>query len=347
MTMRALVVEKDGGVSVREVPRPEIGEYEALVRMQASALCGTDHNILHNKMKNFADYPTILGHEGVGEVVETGAKVRGLKQGDMVVLPFNPDGLGGVHSTWGAIAEYGTVGDYVAMQQDGLIMGEGVFSDSNLAQRIVPPGIDPVPATMIVTFREVLSTMRRLGFKKGQELVVYGTGPVGLSFIRLAKLIGMGPIVVVVRSAEKAEIAKQAGADVTINSREEAVAVRLKSLFPTGAQNILDAAGVPELINENLALVKDYGQVCVYGVPEVNEYRLDWTAAPFSFDLRFAQWPSKEEESAVHDEIVAMMGDGRLDGNDYISDVFHFDDVLAAVEMFRRGENSKKVVIRF
>ena len=79
--MKALIVEKNGGVSVRNVPQPIYNEYEALVKVHASSVCGTDMKILHNKLKGFSDYPTILGHEGVGEVVEIGKKVRNLKVG--------------------------------------------------------------------------------------------------------------------------------------------------------------------------------------------------------------------------------------------------------------------------
>ena len=90
-TMKALVIYEDGRAALERVPMPAFGEYEALVKITASALCGTDMKILHNSLKGFADYPTILGHEGVGEVVAVGSKVRHLKVGDCVALPFAKD----------------------------------------------------------------------------------------------------------------------------------------------------------------------------------------------------------------------------------------------------------------
>ena len=74
---------------------------------------------------------------------------------DCVVLPFVMGKCGEFYSTWGAICEYSTVGDAESMVEDGLVMGEGTLCDCHFAQRVYPASIDPVAATMIVTFREV------------------------------------------------------------------------------------------------------------------------------------------------------------------------------------------------
>lgn len=345
--MKALVVAQDGGTSVCEVPRPRIGEYEALVKMRASALCGTDMKILHNNLKGFADYPTILGHEGVGEVVALGGKVRNFQVGDMVVLPYILDKCGEYFSTWGALAEYATVGDTDAMVEDGLPMDDITLYEFNFAQRKIPKEMDPVAATMIVTFREVYSTLKRLGFESGQSIVIYGAGPVGLAFLRFARLIGMAPVVCVDITDEKARQGKEAGADYVFNSSAVDLENELRALFPDGVDVLLDAAGVPALINQNLKLVKNFGKVCVYGVTKENYAQIDWQQAPFNFDLRFAQWPSKKEEAAVHDEIISFMQRGELEGMDYISDIFGFDEVLDAMALFQSGKNQKKIAVRF
>lgn len=344
--MKALVVYENGSVALEHVPMPVYGEYEALVKVQASALCGTDMKILHNNLKGYADYPTILGHEGVGKVVAVGSKVRNFKVGDSVVLPYILGKCGKYHSTWGAVCEYSTVGDSDAMVEDGLEMDNETLYEFNFAQRTIPDCFDPVAATMIVTFREVYSTMLRLGFKKGQNIVIYGAGPVGLTFIRLAKHIGMGPIISVDTRDDKMQQALDAGADYAFNSKVTNIEEQVRSMFPSGADILLDAAGVPSLINTNLKLVKDYGDVCVYGVTPKNELLMSWQEAPYSFNLRFAQWPSKKEEAAVHDEIIELMRSGVLKGEEYISDVFDLDDAVEAIEFFQAHKNAKKIAIR-
>lgn len=345
-TMKALVVYADGSAKLENVPSPSFGDYEALVRVQASALCGTDMKILHNKLKGYTDYPTILGHEGVGEVVAVGKKVRNFHVGDRVVLPYILQKCGDYFSTWGAICEYSTVGDSTAMVEDGLEIDEITLHEFNFAQRTIPRTMDPVAATMIVTFREVYSTMKRLGFHGGQNIVIYGAGPVGLTFVRLARHIGMHPIVMIDTRDDKVEQALAMGADYGFNSKRSDVSAEIRKLFPAGADILLDAAGVPELINDNLKLVRDYGQVCVYGVTPENYLQMRWQEAPYNFDLRFAQWPSKKEEAAVHDEVVAMMESGVLDGMEHISDVFELKDAEKAIKFFEERKNAKKIVIR-
>ena len=345
--MRSLVVEENGAVSIREVPLPEYGEYEMLVKVKASAVCGTDMKILHNALKGWTNYPTMLGHEGVGEVVEIGSKVRNYKVGDMVVMPLIFGKCGEYFSTWGAMSEYAVAGDAPALQEDGIPLDEIRAYSAYVAQNRISEQLDPVSATMIITFREVYSTMKRLKFQKGQNIVIYGAGPVGMTFITFAKQIGMAPVVCVDIIEDKIAQAKRTGADIVINSRKDDANAEIRKLFPKGADILLDAAGVSELINENVKLVKEFGQVCVYGVTPKNELLISWQEAPYAFDLRFVQWPSKYEEAAVSDEVVQMMLEGKLNGMDFISDVFAFDQAVEAIEFFMKGKNSKKIVLQF
>lgn len=345
--MKSLIVEGNGAISIKDVPLPQYGEYEMLVKVKASAVCGTDMKILHNALKGFSNYPTMLGHEGVGEVAEIGSKVRNYKVGDMVVMPLIFSKCGEYFSTWGAMSEYAVAGDAPAMQEDGIPFDEIRAYSAFFAQNKIPEELEAVSATMIITFREVYSTMKRLKFQKGQNIVIYGAGPVGMTFIKLAKQIGMYPVVCVEVMDDKIAQAKVIGADIVINSKKANANAEIRKLFPKGADILLDAAGVSELINENVKLVKEFGQVCVYGVTPKNELLISWQEAPYAFDLRFVQWPSKYEEAAVSDEVVQMMLDGRLNGMDFISDVFAFEQAIEAIEFFTSRKNSKKIVLKF
>lgn len=344
--MKGLVIWEDGHASLEEMKMPEIGEYQALVKVTAGALCGTDKEILYNKLKGFGNYPTVLGHEGIGRIERVGSKVKNFSVGDKIVLPFLDD-TDEYYSTWGAFAEYAVIGDYKAMLEDGHTVGDGVLTEGNLAQLKIPDDMDDVEATMIVTFREVYSTMKRLGFQKGKSLVIYGAGPVGLVFITLSKYLGLSPIICVDHTEKKLEAARKCGADYTLNFDQRNIPEEVLKILPDKADMILDAAGVPSLINQNLKLIKNFGDVCIYGETAKNEWLINWQDAPFCFNLRFAQWPSKAEEAAVHDEIVDLMERGVLKSMDYISDVFEFKDSVEAIEYFRNKKNTGKVAIRF
>ena len=344
--MKGLVIWKDGHASLEEMKQPEISEYQALVRVTAGALCGTDKEIIYDVLKGFHNYPTVLGHEGVGRVEAVGSKVKNFAVGDKIVLPFLDDGED-FYSTWGAFAEYAVIGDAEAMMEDGHTVGDGVLTEGNLAQKKIPQEFDDVEAAMIVTYREVYSTMKRLGFRKGKSLVIYGAGPVGLVFITLAKYMGLSPIISVDHTEKKLESARTCGADYTLNFDQCNVMEEVLKILPDKADMILDAAGIPSLINQNLKLVKNFGDVCIYGETAKGEHLINWEEAPFCFNLRFAQWPSKAEEASVHDEIIELMKQGVLKGSNYISDVFDFKDSVEAIEYFKAKKNKGKIAIRF
>ena len=87
--MKTLVIAKDGSLSIQEVNKPRYNEYQALVKTIACGMCGTDIKLIHRTFKGFPEsvYPIMLGHEGVGEVVEVGGAVKNFKPGDKVVVP--------------------------------------------------------------------------------------------------------------------------------------------------------------------------------------------------------------------------------------------------------------------
>ena len=79
--MKTFVIEKDGTNHIVEIEKPQITDEQALVKMIACGMCGTDVKLLHRTFKGFPEsiYPIMLGHEGIGEVVAVGAKVKGYR----------------------------------------------------------------------------------------------------------------------------------------------------------------------------------------------------------------------------------------------------------------------------
>ncbi len=342
--MKTLVVQEDGRLAVMEVPKPSYGPKQALVKTVACGVCnGTDAKLIHQKFKGvpLSEYPLMLGHEGVGKVVETGSEVVGLKKGDYVLLPFvdtDASVYGGLKSYWGAYSEYAVVNDLAAFP-------EGEAPEAAYAQTKVPEGVDPVDAAMIVTLREVLSSIHRFGMKKGSPVVIFGCGPVGLTFIRFMKLLEIGPIIAFDIIDEKLADAKMLGADYTFNSRSEDPVACVRSIFPEGVPFVLDAVGITDLINLSMELVCDQGKMCVYGIAPVNSMEINWEKAPYNWQLQFQQFPSKVEEGAVNDEINALLKEGKINLKDYISDYYNFADILEAFSKLERREIAKKAMI--
>ncbi|MCL2343659.1 MAG: zinc-binding dehydrogenase, partial [Firmicutes bacterium] len=344
--MKGLVVEKSGALGVRELPMPKIGDCQALTKTLACGVCnGTDMKLIHQNFKLFDTYPAAIGHEAVGEVVEVGKRVTTFKVGDHVMLPFLYGEADGVYAGWGGYAEDTAVDDLAALTANGRGPGTPGFAESAFAQTKIPRELDPVEATMIVTFREVLSAMVRFGFRANESVVIFGAGPVGLCFTRFAKLLGMRPVVTLDIVEDKLAQAKALGADYALNSSGDVVA-DIHRLLPEGADNVVDAVGINALINTAMELIKYNGKICCYGISPKLDMTLDWSRAPYNWQLHFVQWPLKNEEYLAHNQIMGWMETGVLRPADFISDVFDFENILDAFKMVEEKRTRKKIVIR-
>ena len=341
--MKAFVVQEDGRRGLEEVPMPQYGPYEARVKLLSCGVCnGTDMKIIHKKFKGVEDYPVILGHEGVGEVLEIGDKVKYLKPGDRVLLPFIGQPPEGYASAWGTYAEYNLVTDYRAMLEDGLTPEDFAY-----AQRTIPADFDPVDAAMIITLREVYSTMGNFGLTAGKSLAILRLGPVGLCFVRLAKLTGMGPILAMDIDDEKLELARQLGADYILNTRGKSIPEEVKKFVPDGVDIALDAVGVTGFIGDGMAIIKPNAKVCVYGISEQMNAPLDWSKNPYNWTLQFNQFPDKKLEGAVHDQIIQWIQEGKLDMRFFVSHRIPFATMNEAFEKIERREKMLKMVVEF
>jgi threonine dehydrogenase-like Zn-dependent dehydrogenase len=349
--MKTLIVDDRHELSIREIPIPKYKECQALVKTLSCGVCnGTDLKLIHGNFKNFATYPAALGHEGVGKVVEVGGKVKNLKAGDIVLLPFLEEKVDDVYSGWGAYSEYAVVGDAEAYIANGMGPGTPEFSEGYFAQTVIKPEdkVDPVEASMIITFREVLSAIKRFQFQPNESVFIIGAGPVGLCFTKFSKLLGLKTVITADIDDEKTAFAKKMGADFVFNSKTVDVNSEVKKLFSQGIDYVVDAVGINSLINQAMELIKYNGKICCYGISPRLGMELDWSKAPYNWSLQFVQWPSKKEEAEAHTQVMAWINLGLLKPADFISDVFDFEHILDAFKLVEeRKSSTKKIVIKY
>ena len=346
--MKAIVVPGDGTVELRELNVPEIHGYEMLIKMQAVGFCATDYQVIDGTWRFALEYPSILGHECVGEVVALGPKCRHFEVGDRVLFipcPSDDRPLDGCTLQWGGVAEYGIGYDHFAAKEDGEVPYLE-WKSRTVCQKI-SKDLDPVEETMMYTFRETYSAAKKFGVGLGSSVVVYGAGPVGCSFIRFCKLLGAETVIAVEANEARIKNALAAGADVTLLSGRDDIVAEVRKLYPDGVDFTIDAAGVPALINQNLRLIRHHGKVCVYAESTVYNVNVDWSQAPGGWNLCFSQDPEAGYAGEVHDDVRALVDNGDIKGMDYISDVYSFDNVMEAYEFFLARKNDKKVVVRF
>lgn len=349
--MKALAVDRAGKLSLEEIDRPSYGPCQALVKMESCGVCnGTDGKLIHGTFKNFNTYPAILGHEGVGRVVETGALAENLRVGDRVLLPFLEKETNGYTPGWGAYAEYAVVGDAKSYIKQGMGPGTSQWSEAYLAQSVIAPEdkVDGVEASMIITFREVLSAIRRFGCRPNETALVLGAGPVGLCFTRFLKLLGLQTVITTDIADSKVTEARRMGADYGFNTSVCHLEEEVGKLFPEGVDYVIDAVGINALINQAMSLIKYNGTICCYGISPKLNMELDWSKAPYNWNLQFVQWPSKKEEGEAHAQIMAWINQGVLEARDFISHVFPFAQCLEAFQLVEKREpGTKKIIIQF
>ena len=150
--MKAAVITALGKLEVLELPMPKLGDYDVLCKLSYGSTCaGTDIHLMDGLHPYPIPFPTVLGHESVGRVVEVGSKVRNYKVGDLVSrvgYPVNDEI--GMYSSWGGFAEYGVAKDHWQMRKDSRPEAEWTKSRVN---QIIHPAIDEKTAPMIITWR--------------------------------------------------------------------------------------------------------------------------------------------------------------------------------------------------
>ena len=110
----------------------------------------------------------------------------------------------------------------------------------------------------------------------------------------------------------------------------------------------MDAVGLGSLINEAMELIADHGNICCYGISPRMTQEIDWSKAPYNWNLQFVQFPEKAEEAEAHSQIMAWIRAGVLNPKDFISDQYPFEKILEAFEKVEQHlPDTKKIVITY
>ena len=162
-------------------------------------------------------------------------------------------------------------------------------------------------------------------------MLIHGAGPVGLSMVRFAKLKGAGPIVVSEPNADRRGRAAKLGADVVIDPTAEDLLAKAKGIEPDGFDFVIDAVGINRLMTDSLKIVKFNGKVGIYGIAAETSAQIDWEEAPDNWAIQFVQWPTFEDEAAVHEEVIRLIDSGEIDLADFVT------HVIPGLEAFQKG----------
>ncbi len=267
--MKALVFYEPFDIRVEEVPTPTINDDEALLRVKACAVCGTDVRIYrHGHFKIPKGERRILGHEVVGELVEVGSKVELFRPGARVSVAPNigcgtcdacvsgHNQLCPQYEAFG-ISLDGGIAEYMKVTAKAIRQGNLLELDAE---------IDWKEAVLAEPLSCVLSGHEACQSKLGDNMVIIGTGPIGALHLLVARLSGVDLIVVSDTSDERLEEARSLGADVLVNpTRDDLHEVVMDVTKGRGADVVIIACSVPQVCTEALTLAATHGRILFFG----------------------------------------------------------------------------------
>lgn len=339
--MKALIVEKPGSLSVRDIPEPPMGPYTARCKMLYGATCtGTDLHVIDGTFAEHVDYPSVIGHESIGVVVEVGSKVRNFKVGDWITrVGTRAQADGSVKLSWGGMCEYGLAVDTKAAWLDGVDPKEWNYFCIN---QVIPAGIiSPELAPMIITWRETMSFIHRFGVTKGSRILISGSGGNALSHAAMSAICGASEVAMI-GSASRKEAALKVGVTKYIDYRD-AAAIEAYAAEAAGSFDfLLDATGKAGSLNRLMCFLQEGGKVSVYGMDDYNTYTLNPLLGPKSFSI----YNGGYYEPETHDEIIDLIRAGRLDASVWIdtANVFTWDNAPEAYAHVRAKKAIKSII---
>lgn len=334
--MKSVVVVSPNRVEIVEISKPSPRPYEVLAKNCVAALCNaTDRKLIEGHFPGVDQYPLVLGHEGVAVVESVGSKVRNIKVGDHVIGGLLGEfGRPDYHGGWGGFCEYVIVHDHDAMVEDGVANAENGWFESCEIQTVVDSDIPFEEAALLCTWREVYGGIGDFNLQSGDSILIFGAGPVGLSFVKFCRLLGMKWIGVVEPNVSRHEKIKLMGADqVFVPSEVESIKDKRPPL-----DAVIDAVGNESIVNLSLPLLRLGGSMCIYGVLSSDSILVKKSLAPYNFNLFVHQWPTRFRERAAQKPLCEWIRDGKLKASDFVTHRFPLAQITAALEAGKTGQ---------
>jgi alcohol dehydrogenase len=342
--VRAVTFQAPGEVRVDEVPEPELsGADEAIVRVEASGVCGSDLHIYHGRVAIEPGF--VIGHEYVGTVVAAGVGVRSVREGDRVL---------GTYCTACGECFFCARGDFHKCDH-GRVFGHGATLGSlpgAQAELLLVPNADltlrHVPAGMsddVALFAgDVMGTgwhaVDQAELRPGDSVAVLGLGPVGLCAVQAAKAAGAAKVIAIDTVADRLALAESFGAEAVHLTEGEPRAAVKAATGGRGVDAAIDAVGHPDALELACRVARKAGIVSAIGVyAERVEVHMGiiW--------IKALTLKTGHANVIGHvDRVLAMLDAGVLDPGPLVTHHMRLEDAAEAYAVYDRREALKIVM---
>lgn len=336
--MLAAVFEGNGVLALKELEMPAIKRpTEVRIKVLAAGICGSDLHILHVPPAQYAKPGTVMGHEFYGVVDEVGDEVTQYKKGDTVVV----DNILKCH-----VCEYCKNG-MDNLCPDAEIYGQtlpGGFAQYAVIEEAqlyhMPDGVKPELAAQTEPLSCVMNGMKKINPMPSQRVLLYGAGPIGLTFIRVLKLFGVKELAVCEMAEVRQKWALNCGADVIIDPSGENIKEKVLARWGGLFDIVIDAVGVGSIFGEAVDLMKAGGKLLIFGqnasavssVPPAVITRNELTVMGTYCAHNTFQ------------DAIDLLQDERLGLEKIVSHKLELKDILTGMELLR-GQEACRVII--
>ncbi len=346
--MRALQKTGRGpGAQLVEVPVPRPGPRDAVVRVQAASICGTDAHIYYWNVwaaGRIKDLPLTFGHEVAGDVVSVGSEVHHLSPGTFVSVEG--------HLFCGYCAMCRTGRAHICERMQIL----GVDVDGAFAEYVRFPArnaweVDPRISADVASIHDPFGNAVHTAFGPGDgtevatsDVVVLGCGPIGLFAVGIARAMGAAQVIAVEPNEFRLGLAKRMGADVMIDpSAEDPVEAVRSATGGSGAAVVLEMSGVPAVIDQGTRMLAHGGRMSLLGLPS-GPVSLDLADQVIFKEARLYGVTGRELFRTWR-QTSTLLGAGMVDATPVITHRFPLGRFEEAFEVVRSGQSGKVILL--
>ena len=337
--MRAAVFNGQNQMAVADVPKPNPGPGEVILKVHDCGICGSD---LHAVQYGFGMAAgSVMGHEFCGEVHQLGSGVKGFAIGERVTsLPFVSCGTcqncrDGNGMRCAAIRSMG-LGQLPGAYAEYVMCGA-----SNLLK--LPDNVSSREGATVEPLSVGLHGVNRSAIGAGAACVVIGAGPIGLATLLWCKAKGAGAVVVSELAPARVDLAYKLGATAVVDPQKESPAAKVAEITGREPETVFECVGVKSMLDAAIGMVAPRGQVVVLGVcmepDQITPLQCILKEVSLDFVLGYTH--------AEFAETIAALSSGRIEVKPMITDVISVEDVPAMFQTLRKPTSQAKVIVEF
>jgi len=337
-SMRCIIWDGPGKVSLQRRAVPELGAGQALVEVLTNGLCSTDYAIVRGEVAG-AWAGMALGHEPVGRVIALGEEENGLEIGQRVVLDTML-ACGQCRFCLDGHTELCTHSNEIGFSVDGNYSDFAVLPAVNLHH--LPDSVDDLEGTLIEALTCQMGAIEALNVGFGESVAIIGSGLAALTFLQLLRNKGAGWVALNMRNyPERIRLAEEYGADVVVMDGNTAT-LRTPTFIQAsdGFDLVIDAVGTEQSTLTALALARRGGKALLYGLSSATIHNFPLGETIF----RNLTLYGKTSAPKMWEPAIGLMGRGAIRLKGMIGEVVALEDLPRLLTTKERGGPIKRVV---